>query len=248
MKTSSTSRQSAVCGLQPVAEGVALDELHRDEHRVAERPDVVDHHHVRVRQPRDRLGLAQQTRAPARRSGSRRALEQLDRDLAIQLRDRTPRRPRPCRHGRSVRARRSGRCWRPSPAHPRGSAQRARERPNRRAYVTTAIGSPDRPIERFWRGRQAPRYAASQGANHAAIGKRQGGPSSRRGMGRDRHARALRAGLRAGARARGRALRARRHASAAGDACPRAAAPVPLAVPDARAGRDTGARAAREPA
>ncbi len=79
----------AVGRRQPVADGVPLDELHRDEDRVLEGADVVDDHHVRVRQARDRLRLTQEARAAVRADGPGRGgprAQQLDGDLSIQLR------------------------------------------------------------------------------------------------------------------------------------------------------------------
>ena len=74
-------------GLQPVGDGVPLDELHRDEHLLLERADVVDDDDVRVRQPRDRLRLAQRALPPLVAGDAVAGLhpQQLDRDLAIQL-------------------------------------------------------------------------------------------------------------------------------------------------------------------
>ena len=74
--------------LRPEAGGVALDELHRDEDLVLERADVVDDDDVRVRQARDRLRLAQRPLPPLgqRHARARLDAQQLDRDLAIQLR------------------------------------------------------------------------------------------------------------------------------------------------------------------
>ena len=86
-KTRSTSRHSRGARVQPVADGVTVDELHRDEHRLVERADVVDHDDVGVRELGDRLRLAQQARASLRRAlaGAGARAQQLDRDLAIQL-------------------------------------------------------------------------------------------------------------------------------------------------------------------
>ena len=44
----------------PRADGLALDELHGDEHLAPDGPDVEHGHHVRVGHPRQRPGLAQQ--------------------------------------------------------------------------------------------------------------------------------------------------------------------------------------------
>ncbi len=73
---------------QPVGDGVPLDELHRDEDLIVERPHVVDHDDVRVREPGDRLRLAQRPLPPL---GQRDAVagldpQELDRDLSVQLR------------------------------------------------------------------------------------------------------------------------------------------------------------------
>ena len=88
MKTRRISCQLRGCCSQPVGDGVPLDELHRDEDLVVERADVVDDDDVRVRQPRDRLRLAQRPLPPL---GQRDAVagldpQELDRDLAIELR------------------------------------------------------------------------------------------------------------------------------------------------------------------
>jgi hypothetical protein len=74
---------------QPALERHAGDELHGDEHLVAERPDLVHRHHVRVGQPRHRLGLAQQaglTEGAAAGGVRHPRPQQLDRHLSIQLR------------------------------------------------------------------------------------------------------------------------------------------------------------------
>jgi hypothetical protein len=79
-------------GPQPRLEGRSLDELHGDEHAIADLSDVVDRDHVRVTQARHRLRLAEQPRvsvterlrALRARRGTR--VQQLERDLAIQLR------------------------------------------------------------------------------------------------------------------------------------------------------------------
>ena len=74
-------------GLHPVAGGVTVDELHRDEDLLAKGADVVDDDDVRVREPRDRLRLAQRALASlAHRDAVFDArAQQLDGDLAIQL-------------------------------------------------------------------------------------------------------------------------------------------------------------------
>jgi hypothetical protein len=72
--------------LQPLAQRLALDELHRDEHAVAgQRADVVHRDDVRMRQPRERLRFAQQPRFLRAGRAGRAGLQQLDRDLAIEL-------------------------------------------------------------------------------------------------------------------------------------------------------------------
>ena len=48
---------------QPLVDGLALDELHRDEDAIVDRAGVVDGDDVRVRQARDGARLAQQARA-----------------------------------------------------------------------------------------------------------------------------------------------------------------------------------------
>jgi hypothetical protein len=74
--------------LQPVRDGVPLDELHRDEHLLLKRPDVEHDDDVRVREPRDRLRLAQRALLALQPGDAVARLDpqQLDRDLAIQLR------------------------------------------------------------------------------------------------------------------------------------------------------------------
>ncbi|MCY1008945.1 hypothetical protein OV079_25985 [Nannocystis pusilla] len=71
---------------EPCPKGHAGDELHGDEHLVAVEADLVDLDHVRVRQLGQRLGLAQQPILPARVRLAVAALQQLDRDLAVELR------------------------------------------------------------------------------------------------------------------------------------------------------------------
>ena len=87
MNTFRISCQLRVRRLQPVGDGVPVDELHRDEHLLVERADVEHDDDVRVRQPRDRLRLAQRPLPPlvARDAGAGLDPQQLDRDLAIQL-------------------------------------------------------------------------------------------------------------------------------------------------------------------
>ena len=74
-------------GVLPVRDGVAVDELHRDEDLVLEAAHVVDHDDVGVRKARDRLRLAQQARLLLDELGADGAghVQQLDRDLAIEL-------------------------------------------------------------------------------------------------------------------------------------------------------------------
>ena len=88
MNTFSDLAPGARLRLRPVSGGVPLDELHRDEDLVFERADVVDDDDVRVRQARDRLRLAQRPLPPLgqRHAGARLDAQQLDRDLAVQLR------------------------------------------------------------------------------------------------------------------------------------------------------------------
>ena len=73
----------------PVGEGDAVDELHRDEDLAVVDPDVVHRDHVRVRELGEGPRLLEQSVAiatglPAIGRGA--ALEELDRDLAIELR------------------------------------------------------------------------------------------------------------------------------------------------------------------
>src|SRR6185312_1649213 len=73
--------------LHPVAGGVPVDELHRDEHLIAKGADVVDGDDVGVRQARDGLRLAQRALPPLAHADAvldARA-QQLDGDLVIQL-------------------------------------------------------------------------------------------------------------------------------------------------------------------
>src|SRR5450631_87214 len=74
--------------LQPEGDGVPVDELHGDEDLVFEGTDVVDDDDVWIRQPRDRLRLAQRPLATLRHRDAVAGLDpqQLDRDLAIELR------------------------------------------------------------------------------------------------------------------------------------------------------------------
>ena len=71
--------------VEPALERPAADELHREEDLVVDHADVVDGDDVRVREPRHRLRLAQQARA-RRVLHALPRLEQLERDLAIELR------------------------------------------------------------------------------------------------------------------------------------------------------------------
>ena len=64
---------------------------------------------VGVRELGDRLGLAQQPAAAALVAGLPLRVQELERDLAIELRDRRRRTPRPCRRARRARGRCSGR-------------------------------------------------------------------------------------------------------------------------------------------
>ena len=66
----------------PLRERPALDELHRDEHGVAEHADIEDLDDVRVRDLRQRLGLADQPRGAV---GADRAHE-LERDAPVEIR------------------------------------------------------------------------------------------------------------------------------------------------------------------
>ncbi|MFO0636622.1 MAG: hypothetical protein U0168_27640 [Nannocystaceae bacterium] len=72
--------------LDPLSQGRALDQLHREEHAAAiGRAGVVDRHDVGMGQPRERLGLAQQSRGIDRPCGVGIAADQLDRDAAVEL-------------------------------------------------------------------------------------------------------------------------------------------------------------------
>jgi hypothetical protein len=68
---------------QPLAQGLALDVLHRQEHLAVVDPDVEHRDDVGMRQPRQRLGLALHAGAPDR--ARLRGADDLDRDLAIEL-------------------------------------------------------------------------------------------------------------------------------------------------------------------
>ena len=72
---------------EPRAERHTIDELHRDEDLViAHDTDVVHDHDVRVRQPRERLGFAQQpARIADRGAGACLGVQELQRDHAIEL-------------------------------------------------------------------------------------------------------------------------------------------------------------------
>ena len=78
---------------EPLPQRPRLDELHRDEDKVAERPDVVHRGHVRVRELGHRLRFAQKARlrrrSPLRADGRRRfrlaRTEQLHRDAPVEL-------------------------------------------------------------------------------------------------------------------------------------------------------------------
>ena len=71
---------------QPALERPAAQELHRQEDLPVEDADVVHRDHVRVRQPRHRLRLAQKARAPGILAAELASLEELEGDLSIQLR------------------------------------------------------------------------------------------------------------------------------------------------------------------
>ncbi len=71
---------------EPALDRPAGDELHRQEHLVLEHADVVHGDDVRVLQPRDRLRLAQQARARRVLRAALPRFDQLEGDLAIQLR------------------------------------------------------------------------------------------------------------------------------------------------------------------
>ena len=75
-------------GEQPRLERRALDELRREEDVALERPDVVHRDDVRMRQPRQRLRLAEQPRAPSLRllSRARPRVQELQRDGPLELR------------------------------------------------------------------------------------------------------------------------------------------------------------------
>ncbi len=65
----------------PRPQGLPLDVLHRDVHLIADGAHVVHDDDVRVHQLRDRLALAQETRA----RGAQLAAEQLDGEWAIEI-------------------------------------------------------------------------------------------------------------------------------------------------------------------
>jgi hypothetical protein len=69
---------------QPAPQGHALDVLHRDEQVVLGEPDVVDRDHVGMGEPRHRLGLAEQPRAPLPVAAH--PAQPLDRDRAAEVR------------------------------------------------------------------------------------------------------------------------------------------------------------------
>ncbi len=71
---------------EPALERSAAQELHGQEHLSVEDADVVHGDDVRVRQPRHRLRLAQQPRARRVLLTLLAPLEQLERDLSIELR------------------------------------------------------------------------------------------------------------------------------------------------------------------
>ena len=73
--------------VSPLAQGRAAHVLHRDEHVVAERADVVDGDDVRVRHLRHRLRLAEEARARLSRGDAGRCLraEHFDGDATFEL-------------------------------------------------------------------------------------------------------------------------------------------------------------------
>jgi hypothetical protein len=70
--------------LEPIADAPPADQLQRHKHLAVEGPDVVDRDHVRVREPRHRLRLAQQPQPRLGVAVSR--PQQLDRHAAVELR------------------------------------------------------------------------------------------------------------------------------------------------------------------
>jgi hypothetical protein len=73
-------------GGEPLLELDAVDELHRDPHAIAGRPDVEHADDVGVREARERLGLALEATLGAGRRAVAVRLHELDRDAAIELR------------------------------------------------------------------------------------------------------------------------------------------------------------------
>ena len=86
MNTSRISSQRPALGLEPVAQGVALDELHRDEHPVSERVGLVHDDDVGMGDPRRRLRFAHQAAVTGVAVGSVVGADQLDGDLAVEVR------------------------------------------------------------------------------------------------------------------------------------------------------------------
>jgi hypothetical protein len=71
---------------EPIRERAPFDKFHRNENLISNRPDIVDRKHVRVRQLRHDLRLAQQARATSLRVFSLRWwAHQLNGDPAVQL-------------------------------------------------------------------------------------------------------------------------------------------------------------------
>ena len=86
-RRSRISRQRRARVAQPSAQVRAAHQLHRDEHLVAEHADVVDRDDVRVRDAGHRARLADDAGAGRGAAAARpRAAQELDRDLAAQLR------------------------------------------------------------------------------------------------------------------------------------------------------------------
>ncbi|MFO0634679.1 MAG: hypothetical protein U0168_17690 [Nannocystaceae bacterium] len=71
---------------QPLCQGLTPHQIHRDPHATVAAADVVDRDHVGVIEPRERLGLAHQSRALLRRAfGIGGRTHHLDRNAAIEL-------------------------------------------------------------------------------------------------------------------------------------------------------------------
>ncbi len=77
-------RRGSSLGLQPIAERVGGEELHRDPHVPVVGADVVDRQHVGMGDSRHRLGLAAQAGLGSAMTAAG-TPEQLERDLALQL-------------------------------------------------------------------------------------------------------------------------------------------------------------------